>query len=87
MAVAKSVATIRAITGGGVLGEIRIMQRSDESTSRITGRVTGLTPGNHGLRVCAFGDESSGMASLGPIYNPLSKRHGEYRYRRTAFSF
>lgn len=77
MAVAKAVCVIRSISDGSSLGEVRLTQRSDEAAStRITGRIRGLKPGPHGLRVCVFGDETGGAVTLGPIYNPLSKRHG-----------
>jgi len=44
---------------------------------RITGEITGLSEGKHGMHVHQFGDCSSqGATSAGPHFNPHNKIHG-----------
>ena len=78
MAVAKAVAVMRGVgpEGTAISGTVRLLQRSDEALTRIQLRMKNVPAGVHGLRICCFGDETAGEASLGPIFNPLSKRHG-----------
>ena len=42
----------------------------------MTGRVTGLRPGQHGFHVHQFGDYSGGCVSAGGHFNPFQKEHG-----------
>ena len=42
----------------------------------IVGRITGLTPGKHGLHIHEFGDLSDGCKSAGGHYNPDGADHG-----------
>jgi len=45
---------------------------------RITGRVTGLSPGLHGMHIHEFGDFDDGCASFGGHYNPANVNHGMF---------
>jgi len=58
--------------GNNVLG-ILTMTQSDVSQPvvKLAGKLSGLTPGKHGLSVCVSGDVSAGSASCGPIFNPF----------------
>lgn len=71
--------TIRAgaVLGGNstVHGCMSLTQTDDEV--RITGRVTGLTPGKHGFHVHEFGNVfTNGCYSTGGHFNPLNVTHG-----------
>ena len=52
-----------------------IVQEANGNT-RVTGEVTGLTPGNHGFHIHEFGDYSAGCVSAGGHFNPTGKEHG-----------
>ena len=45
-------------------------QQFDATRTLMSGEVTGLTPGLHGIHVHTFGDLSDGCASTGGHYNP-----------------
>ena len=49
----------RCVLEGSVKGTITFTQEGDGPT-KVTGEVTGLSPGNHGFHVHQFGDVSTG---------------------------
>jgi Cu-Zn family superoxide dismutase len=59
-----------------VKGLITLIQSPGQST-KITGRITGLTPGKHGFHIHEFGDLSDGCKSAGGHYNPEGVDHGD----------
>lgn len=59
-----------------ICGEFHFKQANPGFLTLITYRVTGLSPGAHGLHIHEFADYSSGCSSLGPIYNPYFTIHG-----------
>jgi len=58
-----------------VKGTILLMQAPGTPTL-IKGKITGLTPGEHGLHIHEFGDMSKGCESMGGHYNPDRVDHG-----------
>merc|ERR1712002_679363 len=65
---------ICVLEGEVVKGTINFEQTGD--STRITGTITGLAPGNHGFHVHQFGDYSAGCGSTGGHFNPHGKEHG-----------
>uniref|UniRef100_A0A7S3PCU6 Superoxide dismutase copper/zinc binding domain-containing protein n=1 Tax=Amphora coffeiformis TaxID=265554 RepID=A0A7S3PCU6_9STRA len=72
----KAVCQIANSSNNNVLGYLTLTQ-TDGPTCKITGSLSGLTPGKHGISVCVAGDLSDGAASCGSIFNPFDKRHGD----------
>ena len=58
-----------------VKGTILFIQAPGTDTL-IKGKVTGLTPGDHGFHIHEFGDMSKGCESMGGHYNPDGADHG-----------
>uniref|UniRef100_A0A1B0UWA6 Superoxide dismutase [Cu-Zn] n=2 Tax=Carassius auratus TaxID=7957 RepID=A0A1B0UWA6_CARAU len=61
---------------GEVNGTVNFEQEDDKSSVKLSGKITGLTPGKHGFHVHAFGDNTNGCTSAGPHYNPHNQTHG-----------
>ncbi|KAG7322407.1 hypothetical protein KOW79_013753 [Hemibagrus wyckioides] len=61
---------------GEVTGTVYFEQQGDGASVKVTGQLTGLSPGLHGFHVHAFGDNTNGCISAGPHFNPHNKTHG-----------
>ncbi|XP_030648381.1 superoxide dismutase [Cu-Zn] [Chanos chanos] len=61
---------------GEVTGTVYFEQENDSAAVKVTGEIKGLTPGEHGFHVHAFGDNTNGCISAGPHFNPHNKTHG-----------
>ena len=70
-AACKAVCVVVSETGNNVLGHLNLTQSDANHPVQITGNLTGLTPGKHGLSICISGDLSQGAASCGAIFNPF----------------
>jgi Cu-Zn family superoxide dismutase len=60
--------------GGTEIGRLSI--RGAGAGLRITGRLTNLTPGSHGLHVHAVGQCAPTFAAAGGHWNPTARQHG-----------
>uniref|UniRef100_A0A8D3E8J3 Superoxide dismutase [Cu-Zn] n=1 Tax=Scophthalmus maximus TaxID=52904 RepID=A0A8D3E8J3_SCOMX len=61
---------------GETAGTVHFEQEvSDAAPVKLTGKISGLAPGEHGFHVHAFGDNTNGCISAGPHFNPHSKTH------------
>ena len=58
----------------GVAGEIRFKQEDENSPLKVTGRVTGLSPGLHGFHVHEFPNDGDNCTAAGGHYNPFDVR-------------
>ena len=69
----KAICQIASSSNNNVLGYLHLTQTSDTPGVSITGTLSGLTPGKHGLTVNAAGDLSNGAKSCGAIFNPFGE--------------
>ncbi|BES98298.1 Superoxide dismutase [Cu-Zn] [Nesidiocoris tenuis] len=67
---------IALIEGEKVKGKIIFEQFRANQPLKISGEVTGLTHGEHGMHIHEFGDLTSGCSSAGAHLNPHNKQHG-----------
>ncbi|KAF6202327.1 hypothetical protein GE061_004725 [Apolygus lucorum] len=67
---------IALIEGEKVKGKLYFEQFRSNQAVKITGEVTGLSHGEHGMHVHEFGDVTSGCSSAGAHFNPHNKNHG-----------
>jgi Cu-Zn family superoxide dismutase len=77
MATAKGLCVLRGASG--VRGVVQFRQGAGDPNVAVSGRVTGLSPGYHGLRVLMFGDLSDEptYSSMGSVYNPYGRAHAD----------
>uniref|UniRef100_A0A224Z595 superoxide dismutase n=1 Tax=Rhipicephalus zambeziensis TaxID=60191 RepID=A0A224Z595_9ACAR len=61
---------------GAVFMQLFFVQESVEHSVVITGEITGLHPGEHGLHVHSYGDLTNGCNSTKGHFNPMHKDHG-----------
>ncbi len=73
--VTKAVAVLVPTAGNDVKGTITFQET--DAGMKVTGKITGLTPGSHGFHVHQFGDTTSkdGKAA-GGHFNPSNEEHG-----------
>ena len=68
----KAICQIASSNNNNVLGYLTLTQQGDGVTT-ITGTLSGLTAGKHGLSVNTAGDLSEGAKSCGVIFNPFGE--------------
>lgn len=74
--VCKASCVIYSENGNNVLGHLSLTQSDLNQPTKITGTLSGLSVGKHGISVCQSGDLSKGATTCGTIYNPFGKTHG-----------
>uniref|UniRef100_A0AA96QYT1 Superoxide dismutase [Cu-Zn] n=1 Tax=Protohermes xanthodes TaxID=1452977 RepID=A0AA96QYT1_9NEOP len=71
-----SAKAVCVVKGENVNGTIWFEQTQGDGSVKVTGSVSGLTPGLHGFHVHEFGDNTNGCISAGAHFNPHGKDHG-----------
>ena len=61
--------------GSGVNGLVKLTQEHGKQT-KISAKITGLTPGEHGFHIHQFGNLTEGCKTAGPHFNPANCVHG-----------
>ncbi|KAG8224204.1 hypothetical protein J437_LFUL002660 [Ladona fulva] len=64
------------LDGAVVHGNLTFVQHNEGGPVSVTGEITGLSPGLHGMHVHEKGDLSGGCGSTGGHFNPEMKNHG-----------
>ena len=73
--VTHAVAVLHPAKDGKVEGTLHF--RKEAAGVKVTGKVTGLAPGNHGFHIHEFGDcSAAGFTSAGGHFNPAGNPHG-----------
>ncbi|KAL0907012.1 hypothetical protein M5K25_025549 [Dendrobium thyrsiflorum] len=64
-------------SGNSVVGgSLNFFEDQSTGFTHVSGKITGLLPGLHGLHIHTFGDTTNGCNSTGPHFNPFKKLHG-----------
>jgi Cu-Zn family superoxide dismutase len=63
-------AVVTLYKGNEVVGDITFVQEQDGGTVKLSGTLTGLTPGKHGFHVHEKGDVGSNCVAAGGHFNP-----------------
>eukprot|EP00271_Cylindrocystis_brebissonii_P021042 TRINITY_DN733_c0_g1_i4.p1 TRINITY_DN733_c0_g1~~TRINITY_DN733_c0_g1_i4.p1 ORF type:complete len:202 (-),score=36.76 TRINITY_DN733_c0_g1_i4:425-1030(-) len=69
----KAVAVLKGTAG--VEGVVNLVQEDDGPT-KVSFKISGLAPGEHGFHLHQFGDTTNGCISTGPHFNPKGLTHG-----------
>ncbi|KAI8792056.1 superoxide dismutase [Cu-Zn]-like isoform X1 [Biomphalaria glabrata] len=72
----KAVCVLSPGSATGITGTITFTQEKAGDCTVVSGKVSGLAPGNHGFHIHQFGDYSNGCISAGAHFNPANKNHG-----------
>ncbi|CDY30502.1 hypothetical protein HID58_015670 [Brassica napus] len=70
----KAVAVLKG--NSDVEGVVTLTQDDSAGPTKVSVRITGLTPGPHGFHLHEFGDTTNGCISTGPHFNPNNMTHG-----------
>lgn len=65
------------LMGASIKGTIWFSQEAEGAAVTLTGEITGLSPGLHGISINQFGDTTDGYRSTGPHFNTAGNIHGD----------
>ncbi|MGI9296049.1 MAG: superoxide dismutase family protein [Pseudomonadales bacterium] len=75
--VGSATATLNPTAGNETGGTVTFEPNTDQTAMRVTIKVTGLSPGDHGLHIHEIGDCSAADGkSAGGHFNPAASEHG-----------
>ncbi|KAL8617889.1 Superoxide dismutase [Cu-Zn] [Nucella lapillus] len=72
---AAAVCTLISVTAATLTGTLLFTQQ-DNGAIKVTGKITGLSPGKHGFHVHEFGDTGNKCVAAGSHFNPQGQTHG-----------
>jgi len=67
---------VAVVRNAQISGVIHFSQNTPSGPVTVTGRVEGLTPGEHGFHIHQLGDTQAGCKSMKGHFNPLELSHG-----------
>ncbi|XP_051781723.1 superoxide dismutase [Cu-Zn] [Erpetoichthys calabaricus] len=72
-----SMKAVCVLKGASEVSGTVFFTQQENGPVKVTGKITGLSPGHHGFHVHEFGDNTNGCVSAGAHYNPFNKTHGD----------
>ncbi|KAJ0260140.1 Superoxide dismutase [Hirschfeldia incana] len=67
---------VAVLKGNSDVEGVVTLTQEDSGPTKVSVRITGLTPGPHGFHLHEFGDTTNGCISTGPHFNPNNMTHG-----------
>ena len=64
----------------GISGDITFSQKDENSKLKISGSLSGLSPGSHGLHIHQFPELGNNCSDAGPHFNPTNVLSLYYLY-------
>ncbi|KAI4334327.1 hypothetical protein L6164_019036 [Bauhinia variegata] len=74
--VAVSKKAVAVLKGNSAVEGVVTLTQEDNGPTKVSVRVTGLTPGPHGFHLHEYGDTTNGCISTGAHFNPNNLTHG-----------
>nr|KYP68599.1 hypothetical protein KK1_022231 [Cajanus cajan] len=67
---------VAVLKGNSAVEGVATLIQEDDGPTKVTVRITGLTPGLHGFHLHEYGDTTNGCISTGAHFNPNNLTHG-----------